>query len=613
MASILTNAGAVSALQTLRQIATQMGNTQGQVSSGLRVQTAADNAAYWSIATTMRSDNGALSAVQDALGLGAATVDTAYAGLEAVVDILAEFKAKLVASMEDGVDKSKIQEELDQLKQQVVNVAQSASFSGENWLDTKVEDIFDPIQTTTHLTSSFTRDAAGAVSLDRIEVPLSEVSLFNSTGGGLLQKDPRDSQTLGGMRYLMPADTFESEYSTEYDGVEGSGRMYPERNSGTHGEFMLGPFPVDDPLDFNVAGAEIRFEVLLDKEVANPYGTPPGPYDLPGPYFEGALHPITITKADIDAYDAGWGGIISDKFQFAAILNQKLMPLGAEIDTYYGRYDSGVWVDDPEEMSIETREMNGYGSYVEILNLSNTNVGTGGLINGFDYGSRGSGMGLRFKEFTVHKDGENEEGVEISFQFSVNNQPPTSHSFNRTYVNALLGRSDGRIETAEDMAKLMQSLLEDDWPGLIIEATSDETVMILSDPALDRKTGSRTDISFENIRVSIEPLSQLNLLDLDIEKNPDAVTDYIDYIEATEANVIDATALVGALSKRISLQEDFADKLMSNIDRGVGRLVDADMNEVSSRLKALETQEQLAIQALSIANSNSENIISLFR
>ena len=41
---------------------------------------AADNAAYWSIATTMRSDNKALSTVQDALGLGAATVDVAYTG-----------------------------------------------------------------------------------------------------------------------------------------------------------------------------------------------------------------------------------------------------------------------------------------------------------------------------------------------------------------------------------------------------------------------------------------------------------------------------------------------------------------------------------------------------
>ena len=45
---------------------------------------------------------------------------------------------------------------------------------------------------------------------------------------------------------------------------------------------------------------------------------------------------------------------------------------------------------------------------------------------------------------------------------------------------------------------------------------------------------------------------------------------------------------------------------------GVGRLVDADMNEESPRLKALQTQEQLARQSLQIANTNAENILALF-
>ena len=80
MTSILTNTSAMSALQTLRVIGSGMAETQRQVSSGLRVQVAADNAAYWSISTTMRSDNMALSAVSDALGLGAAKIDVAYSG-----------------------------------------------------------------------------------------------------------------------------------------------------------------------------------------------------------------------------------------------------------------------------------------------------------------------------------------------------------------------------------------------------------------------------------------------------------------------------------------------------------------------------------------------------
>jgi flagellin len=134
MTSILTNIAAMSALQTLRTIGQNMEQTQGRVSSGLRVGEAADNAAYWSIATTMRSDKMAISAVEDALGLGAAKVDTAYAGMESAIEVVKEIKAKIATATEEGVDQKKVQEEIDQLQEQLVSIAQGASFYGENWL-----------------------------------------------------------------------------------------------------------------------------------------------------------------------------------------------------------------------------------------------------------------------------------------------------------------------------------------------------------------------------------------------------------------------------------------------------------------------------------------------
>lgn len=199
MTSILTNTAALAALQTLRTVGKNMAETQRQVSSGQRVQIAADNAAYWSISTTMRSDKMAISAVSDALGLSAAKVDVAYAGMEAVSDVLAEFKAKLVAAKEDGVDKVKIQTELDQLKEQVVSIASSASFNGVNWLTTDITDINDSDLNKVSLTSSFIRSGSGA-SVGTTDFHLSEVSLFNENGGGILQADTRKMKTLGGIR-----------------------------------------------------------------------------------------------------------------------------------------------------------------------------------------------------------------------------------------------------------------------------------------------------------------------------------------------------------------------------------------------------------------------------
>nr|WP_308400528.1 flagellin [Agrobacterium tumefaciens] len=87
----------------------------------------------------------------------------------------------------------------------------------------------------------------------------------------------------------------------------------------------------------------------------------------------------------------------------------------------------------------------------------------------------------------------------------------------------------------------------------------------------------------------------------------------IQFVNTQLESVISASADLGSIKMRLDLQEDFVSKLTDSIDKGIGRLVDADMNEESTRLKALQTQQQLAIQSLSIANTSSENILSLFR
>ncbi|MES5044801.1 flagellin [Rhizobium nepotum] len=153
MASILTNTSAMAALSTLRSISSDMSTTQDRISTGMRVGSASDNAAYWSIATTMRSDNQAIGAAQDALGLGAAKVDTAYAGMDAAISVVKEIKSKLVTASEQGVDKAKVQEELKQLNLQLASIANGASFNGENWLVGTAGD--------KTVVSGFVRDAAG--------------------------------------------------------------------------------------------------------------------------------------------------------------------------------------------------------------------------------------------------------------------------------------------------------------------------------------------------------------------------------------------------------------------------------------------------------------------
>ena len=178
MTSIMTNNAALAALQTMRYINMELETTQSRISSGYKVETAKDNSAYWSIATTMRSDNQALSTVQDALGLGAAKVDTAYTGMNSSMEVVSEIKAKLVAAREPGVDKDKINNELTELKNQLQSISESASFSGENWL----KNAATATATDKDIVGSFNRAADGTVSVTKLSVDVSSMILIDTVG-----------------------------------------------------------------------------------------------------------------------------------------------------------------------------------------------------------------------------------------------------------------------------------------------------------------------------------------------------------------------------------------------------------------------------------------------
>ncbi len=74
-----------------------------------------------------------------------------------------------------------------------------------------------------------------------------------------------------------------------------------------------------------------------------------------------------------------------------------------------------------------------------------------------------------------------------------------------------------------------------------------------------------------------------------------------------------ASTKLGALTSRINSQQSFVKALMDANTSAVGALVDANMEEESTKLKALQTQQQLAVQSLSIANASTQSILLLFR
>ncbi len=249
MTSLLTNAAAMAALQTLRSIDHSMEMTQERVSSGYRVGTASDNAAYWSIATTMRSDNSALSTVEDALGLGAAKSDTAYTALESAIDVMTEIKSKLVAAREPGVDKNKINAELKELKAQLSSIAESASFSGENWLYNDSTSA----PGTKEIVASFNRSSSGDVSVATLK--------YNTANSTLI-----DTQTASNGQ-LTNAITVSQPISTSTTATTAASYFLIDANgaaTNTGAEISLSTTTTDQTLDGMILAVEKILSTLTD-------------------------------------------------------------------------------------------------------------------------------------------------------------------------------------------------------------------------------------------------------------------------------------------------------------------------------------------------------------
>ena len=102
------------------------------------------------------------------------------------------------------------------------------------------------------------------------------------------------------------------------------------------------------------------------------------------------------------------------------------------------------------------------------------------------------------------------------------------------------------------------------------------------------------------------------LATVDVTTNSGA-TGALTSIEGLIKQSINAASSFGSSQGRIEIQADFISELSDSVSAGIGSLVDADLEETSARLQALQVQQQLATQALSIANQAPQNLLSLFR
>ncbi|MDM9626405.1 flagellin [Rhizobium sp. S152] len=182
----ISSAGQVNALAALRIINRDTATVQQQTSSGARVETASDDATYWSYASVMQSDSSSLNNIHDALGVGASKVDTAYTSMNSLIDQLGDIRSLLVSAQEAGVDKNKLNTTLSELKSQMQTTVQTTNFAGENWLLNRDTNL----PTSRSVIGGFVRGPNGDYQMQNISFPAGDTVMIdmNDASRGLLTK-----------------------------------------------------------------------------------------------------------------------------------------------------------------------------------------------------------------------------------------------------------------------------------------------------------------------------------------------------------------------------------------------------------------------------------------
>jgi flagellin len=137
MLSVNTNVGSMVAIQTLNKTNSDLDKSQNAISTGLKVATAKDNGAIWTIANKMKSDVGAYERVRESTDRAAAILDTGIAAGESIMELLNEMKGKALAAGLAGLSASAqaaLAADFAQLRDQITSIGNNAVFDGTNMI-----------------------------------------------------------------------------------------------------------------------------------------------------------------------------------------------------------------------------------------------------------------------------------------------------------------------------------------------------------------------------------------------------------------------------------------------------------------------------------------------
>ncbi len=561
MASILTNTSAMTALQNLRSINSNLVDTQNQIATGKKISNARDNAAIWAVSKVLESDVSGFKAISDSLNLGQSTLSVGRNAAETVSNLLTELRGNIVAAQEENVDRSKIQADVASTVEQIQSIVDSARFNGLSLVEG-----FDEV----NILGSLQRGSDGSITAQDVGIARYDLT----TARGTIGTGTDDNLTIDETVFISQAN----------DGTAEIGliRSAPNTAVGTLG----------GPTDGEVYSVDIdgqRVSVTYDSTVTD-------------------------------------GSTATTQNELASQLAQKINDLGIEGLTAEV-FNPGT--DD----DLQINNANGTTEFdIELLVDGAAAAGT----FGFEDDSLSDEDG---QDFAATRTDARLVGKAEKFEFVAGTNVAEGDSFRFNIGDETFSYVAGPGEGIEDVARGLQNAIASSGvDGLTTEVYFDEAETdgsVYYDSSQAATTISKGDrwvlaVNYDNADTSQTiqigdgttffdsasggtasgGLYGLDGIDVSTDSGAERALTAIDnYIN----EALDAASSFGSSERRVDLQNEFVTTLVDSLKTGIGALVDADLEAASARLQALQVQQQLGIQSLSIANQAPQSILSLFR
>ncbi|PHK93678.1 flagellin [Pseudoroseomonas rhizosphaerae] len=567
VSSILTNNGAMTALQSLKATQKNLLETQNRISTGLKVSTAKDNAATWAVATSMRSDIANYKQVSENLSVSSSILSTAEAAATTIADLVKEIRTKVSSAANPAVDKAQVQADIDELLAQIDSTAQSAAFKGVNLVNSDAgQRVLTSVnQVGGNATAVFSNIAAKNLTIaEGSELSslkdLTVLSRADQTFSALNDGVSKTTVTLASALDINAGNTLTFKYVDETN-----------TSRDLQVKFTKDVGTVEELVEYLNGDATFSGKLRADRVTGDLTTMTLSAKDRDSAIRLGAVDNAgTLGTADLVTYAAASGSGGTD-------------PLGDPTSTRAGGVrrldvtfaDGPLQMEDEFVLKVQTAVADEDKIVTYKLKVVGGDYKTGQKI---DEGSQTTAEPKTYVIALAAADvmAPNVSGKQIAEYIQ-------KALFLGTGANAS-GAIDGDLEWNTD-----HFLNTADAGNAFDVAVSDSGMLSV----LTASGATDNVLSFNSSKTDFQVL---------MDKIADAST-----------AIENAAASFGTAGNRIDMQKEFLDKLVDTLTTGLGAMVDADMSEEAARLQALQVQEQLGTQALSIANQAPQSILSLFR